>query len=110
LCHHARTSLVGRNTWLINFNILDIWSIVEHDYEPKYNPTTYCLTTESQIEKWHVDYVVNVILNSVSELITLVFGNMTCARDMWLALLNRFESNTQIKDKNHGSWNKILKF
>jgi gag-polypeptide of LTR copia-type len=78
-------------------NILDVWSIVEHGYEPKYNTTTHSLTTESQIDKGLNDYAVNVILNSVSEPITLVFGNMTNARDMWLALLNRFEGNTQIK-------------
>jgi hypothetical protein len=37
---------------MINYlNILDVWSIVEHDYKSKFNPTTCCLTTESQIEK-----------------------------------------------------------
>jgi gag-polypeptide of LTR copia-type len=55
------------------------------------------LTTKSQIDKYHNDCAVNAIHNSVSEPITLVFGNMTSARDMWLALLNRFEGNTQIK-------------
>jgi gag-polypeptide of LTR copia-type len=83
---------------MINYlNILDVWSIVKHDYEPKFNTTTVCLTTESQIDKSLNDYAVNAILNSVSETITLVFYNITSARDMWLVLLNRFEGNTQIK-------------
>jgi gag-polypeptide of LTR copia-type len=55
------------------------------------------LTTESQIDKGLNDYAVNVILNSVSEPIALIFGNMTSAMDIWLALLNMFEGNTQIK-------------
>jgi gag-polypeptide of LTR copia-type len=55
------------------------------------------LTTESQIDKGLNDCAVNAILNSVSEPIALVFGNMTSDRDMWLALLNMFEGNTQIK-------------
>jgi gag-polypeptide of LTR copia-type len=83
---------------MINYlNILDVWSIVEYGYEPKYNTTIHSLTTESQIDKGINDCAVNVILNSISEPIALVFGNMTSVRDMWLALLNRFEDNTQIK-------------
>jgi gag-polypeptide of LTR copia-type len=79
------------------FNILDVWSIVEHGYEQKYNTTTRSLTTESQIDKDLNNCAVNIILNSVSEPIVLVFSNMTSAKDMWLVLLNRFECNTQIK-------------
>jgi gag-polypeptide of LTR copia-type len=83
---------------MINYlNILDVWYIVEHGYESKYNITTHSLTTEIQIDKGLNDCEVNAIFNSVSEIIALVFGNMTSARDMWLALLNRFEGNTQIK-------------
>jgi gag-polypeptide of LTR copia-type len=83
---------------MINYlNILDVWYIIEHGYESKYNITTHSLTTETQIDKGLNDCAVNAIFNSVSELIALVFGNMTSARDMWLALLNRFEGNTQIK-------------
>jgi DNA-binding IscR family transcriptional regulator len=68
---------------MINYlNILDVWSIVEHEYEPKYNTTIHSLTTESQKDKCLNDCVVNAILNSVSETIALVFGNMTSARDM----------------------------
>jgi gag-polypeptide of LTR copia-type len=83
---------------MINYlNILDVWSIIEHEYEPKFNTTTHSLTTESQIDKSLNDCAVNTILNSISEPIALVFGNMTSARDMWLTLLNKFEGNTQIK-------------
>jgi gag-polypeptide of LTR copia-type len=83
---------------MINYlNILDVWSIIEHGYEPKYNTATHSLTTKSQIDKGLNDYAVNAIFNSISELILLVFGNMTSTRDMWLALLNMFEGNTQIK-------------
>jgi gag-polypeptide of LTR copia-type len=84
--------------YMINYlNILDVWSIIEHGYEPKYNITTHSLTTKSQIDKGLNDCAVNVILNLVSELIALVFGNMISVRDMWLALLNRFEGNSQNK-------------
>jgi hypothetical protein len=68
---------------MINYlNILDVWSIVEHGYEPKYNTTIHSLTIKSQIDKSLNDCAVNAILNSVSEPITLVFGNMTSARDI----------------------------
>jgi hypothetical protein len=65
-----------------NLKILDIWSIVEHDYEPKFNPIAFCLTIEIQIEKKHNDCTVNAILNLVSEPIILVFDNITSASDM----------------------------
>jgi hypothetical protein len=42
-------------------------------------------------------------INLISEVITLTFDNITSTRDMWLALLNRFEGDTQIKrTKNMG--------
>jgi hypothetical protein len=63
---------------MINYlNILDVWSIVEHGYELKYNTTTHSLTAESQIDKCLNNCVINAILNSVSEPIALVFDNMT---------------------------------
>jgi hypothetical protein len=53
--------------YMINYlNILDIWSIVEYGYKPKYNTTTHSLTTESQIDKCLNDCAVNAILNSVT--------------------------------------------
>jgi hypothetical protein len=68
---------------MINYlNIFYVWFIVEHGYEPKFNTTTHSLTIESQIDKDLNDCAVNVILNSVSEQIALVFGNMTSVRDM----------------------------
>jgi hypothetical protein len=68
---------------MINYlNILDVWSIIEYRYEPKYNTTTHSLTIESQIDKSLNDCTINTILNSVSEPIALVFYNMTSARDM----------------------------
>jgi hypothetical protein len=74
---------------MINYlNILDVWSFVEYGYESKYNITTHSLITESQIDKGLNGCVVNVILNSVSEPIALVFYNMINAKDMWLTLLD----------------------
>jgi hypothetical protein len=52
-------------------NILEVWNIVEHECEPKYNPITFCLTIKFNIEKGQNDCVINAILNSVSEPITL---------------------------------------
>jgi gag-polypeptide of LTR copia-type len=43
------------------------------------------------------DYTVNVILNSVSEKIAILFGTTEIASEMWETLLNRFEGNTQMK-------------
>jgi hypothetical protein len=68
---------------VINYlNILNVCFIVEHGYELKFNPITFSLTIESQIEKGHNDCAVNIILNLVSGPITLVFDNMTNARDL----------------------------
>ena len=83
---------------MINYlNILDVWDVVESGYSPKYNETTNKLTTESVMTKRDNDNAVNAILNSVSEPIALIFGDMTCAKDMWQALLNKYEGTTQIK-------------
>jgi hypothetical protein len=41
---------------MVNYlNILDVWNIGENGYEPKYNPTIFCLTTESHTEKGQND-------------------------------------------------------
>jgi hypothetical protein len=53
-----------------------------------YSITKSCLTTESNIENGQNDCAVNIILNSVSKLITLIFGNMTKVKDMWETLFN----------------------
>jgi hypothetical protein len=68
---------------MINYlNILEIWEIVEKYYVPKYNPDTNILTTESLIIKRKNDNIVNAILNSVSEGIAFLFGNMTNTNEM----------------------------
>ena len=79
------------------FNILEVWDIVEKGYEPKYDKTTNQLTIESKLEEEENLYVENAILSSVSESVAIMFGNMTNAHDMWKALINRYEGNTQIK-------------
>jgi gag-polypeptide of LTR copia-type len=43
------------------------------------------------------DYTVNVILNSVSEKIVILFGTIEIASEIWEIILNRFEGNTQMK-------------
>jgi hypothetical protein len=40
---------------------------------------------------------VNVILNSVSKGVVILFGNMTNANEIWNALIIRYEGNSQIK-------------
>jgi hypothetical protein len=58
-------------------NILEFLDIIETCYIPKYNPNTNVLTTESLLL-----IRVNEILNSVSEGVALLFGNMTIANEM----------------------------
>jgi hypothetical protein len=83
---------------MINYlNILDVWFIIEHGYEPKFNPITHSLITESQIDKSLNDCAVNAIFNLISKPIALVFDNMISVRDMWLTLLNRFEGLPKLK-------------
>jgi hypothetical protein len=43
------------------------------------------------------DYAVNVILNSVSEKIAILFSTIKIASEMWETPLNKFEGNTQMK-------------
>jgi hypothetical protein len=63
-------------------NLLKKWDVVEKYYVPKYNPNTNILTTESLILKRKNDNVVNVILNSVSEGITILFDNVINANEI----------------------------
>jgi gag-polypeptide of LTR copia-type len=46
------------------------------------------------------DYAVNIILNSVSERIAILFGTTEITSEMWKILLNRFEGNSQMKRTN----------
>jgi hypothetical protein len=39
------------------------------------------------------DSVVNVILNSINESVTLLFGNMTTKNEIWNVLITRYECN-----------------
>jgi hypothetical protein len=75
-------------------NILDLWDIVQHDYIPHYDPTNLILTQKVKELKSQNDYAVNVILNSVSEKIIILFGTTKITSEMWEPLLNRFEDNT----------------
>jgi gag-polypeptide of LTR copia-type len=47
--------------------------------------------------KFQNDYAVNVILNSVSETIAILFSTNEITSEMWDTLLNRFEGNSQMK-------------
>jgi hypothetical protein len=61
--------------------------------------------------KFQNDYVVNVILNSVSERIAILFSTTKIASELWETLLNRFEGNSQIKrTKLMGLESKFEKF
>jgi gag-polypeptide of LTR copia-type len=53
------------------------------------------LTQKTKELKSQNDYAVNVILNSVNERIAILFTEI--ASEMWETLLNRFESNSQMK-------------
>ena len=77
---------------MVNFlKLIDVWDIIEKGYSPKYNAGTKVLTTESQLEKTKDESAINVILNFINEQIDIDFENSSNARDMWLALLNRYE-------------------
>jgi gag-polypeptide of LTR copia-type len=55
------------------------------------------LTQKIKKLKSQNDYVVNVILNSVSERIIILFGTTKITSEMWETLLNRFKGNSQMK-------------
>jgi hypothetical protein len=84
--------------YTVNYlNILDFWDIVQHGYIPHYDPSNLILTQKVKELKSQNDYAVNVILNSVSEKIAILFGTIEIASEMWETLLNRFKGNTQMK-------------
>jgi gag-polypeptide of LTR copia-type len=83
---------------MVNYlNILDLWDVVQHGYVPHYDPSNLILTQKAKELKSQNDYTVNVILNSVSEKIVILFDTTEITSEMWEALLNRFEGNTQMK-------------
>jgi gag-polypeptide of LTR copia-type len=64
---------------------------------PYYDPSNLILTQKTKKLKSQNDYVVNIILNSISKKIVILFGTTEITTEMWETLLNRFESNTQMK-------------
>jgi hypothetical protein len=60
---------------MVNYlNILDLWDVVQHDYISHYDPNNLTLTQNIKELKSQNDYAVNVNLNSVSEIIVILFG------------------------------------
>jgi hypothetical protein len=83
---------------MVNYlNILDLWDVVQYGYVPHYDHSNLTLTQKVKELKSQNDYVINVILNSVSEEIIILFGTTEIASKMWVTLLNRFEGNSQMK-------------
>jgi gag-polypeptide of LTR copia-type len=83
---------------MVNYlNILGLWDVVQQGYIPHYDPSNFRMTQKSKELKSQNDYAVNVILNSVSKKIVILFGTIEIASEMWETLLNRFEGNTQMK-------------
>ena len=62
-------------------DLIDVWSIVETCYEPKYENNKTDLTAESKVDKVNNSTAVNAILNSVSEQVAIVLPN-TKAKDI----------------------------
>jgi hypothetical protein len=84
--------------YMVNYlNILDFWDVVQHGYILHYDYNNLTLTQNVKELKYQNNYVVNVILNSVSEIIAILFGTIKIASEMCETLLNRFEGNSQIK-------------
>jgi hypothetical protein len=63
-------------------NILDLCDVVQHDYVPHYDPSNLTLTQNVKELKSQNDYAVNVILNSVSERIVILFGTTEIASEI----------------------------
>jgi hypothetical protein len=83
---------------MVNYlNILDLRNVIQHDYVSHYNPSKLTLTQNVKELKSQNDYDVNVILNSVSERIVILFGTTEITCELWETLLNRFEGNSQMK-------------
>jgi hypothetical protein len=81
---------------MVNYlNILDFWDVVQHGYVLQ--PSNLTLTQKVNELKSQNDYAINVILNSVSERIAILFGTTEIASEIWETLLNKFEGNSQMK-------------
>jgi hypothetical protein len=69
---------------MVNYlNILGFWNVVQHGYVPHYDPSKLTLTQKTKELKSQNDYAVNVILNTVSERIAILFGTTEIASEMW---------------------------
>jgi hypothetical protein len=74
---------------MVNYlNILGLWDIVQHGYIPHYDPSNLTMTQNVKELKSQNDYAVNVILNSVSEKNSKLFGTTEIASEMWETLLD----------------------
>jgi hypothetical protein len=98
LMHVKEPSILGLNCkkfsfWkkcMVNYlNILDLWDVVQYGYIPHYDPSNLTMTQKAKELKSQNDYAVNVILNSISENIVILFGTTEIASEMWETLLNR---------------------
>jgi hypothetical protein len=68
---------------MVNYlNILDFWDVVQHGYISHYDPSNLILTQKTKELKSQNDYAVNIILNSVSENIAILFGTTEIASEM----------------------------
>jgi hypothetical protein len=74
-------------------NISGIWDIVEMEYIPRFDEIIKKLTIKSKIDKKNNDYVVNIILNLVSESKGLLFDDIISAYDMWHVLIIIYLNN-----------------
>jgi hypothetical protein len=63
-------------------NILDLWDVVQHGYISHYDPSNLTMTQRAKELKSRNDYAVNVILNSVSEKLAILFGTIEIASEM----------------------------
>jgi gag-polypeptide of LTR copia-type len=83
---------------MVNYiNIVDLWDVVQLDYVPHYDTSNLTLTQNVKKLKSQNDYAINIILNSVSEKIVILFGTTEITSEIWKTLLNRFEGNTHMK-------------
>ena len=90
-------------TYSFNYTTLRMileWSRENHCYLCTFNQFTPTvkensteLTDESKANKRVNDNAVNIVYSSVVEYVSMVFGNMTIAKDMWNAIVYKFERN-----------------
>ena len=83
---------------MVNYlQLIEVWSSIEKEFTPTYGEDGKTPTTASKLEQTVNDNAVNAILNSVSENIAMIFKNTSVAKEMWDALIERYEGNTQSK-------------